>query len=214
MADDTPSDPAGAEDAGVAPATSGGGRRGGVVVVGLLVLAVVAAVVLAAVQRGRAEDLDGELSRRDDVARAASTFGEVYLTYDFDDPDRSGDRVLELVSPDFANEFTDTRAPGIEELFANLKTTTEATTTEVFVGDVSDDAARALVVVDVVAESSASGRQELSDLSFVLDLVRVDGAWLVDDVTPAPQPDLSGDGVEQPGATTTTAPAPTTTAAP
>ena len=146
------------------------------------------------------------------VARAASTFGEVYLSYDFDDPDGSGDRVLELVSPAFAEDFTTTRAPGIEELFANLRTTTEATTKEVFVGDVGDDSARALVVVDVVADSAASGTQELTNLTFVLDLVLVDGAWLVDEVAPAPQPDLSGDGVEQPGATTsTTAPAADTT---
>ncbi|HEY9558058.1 MAG TPA: hypothetical protein VIR58_15080, partial [Acidimicrobiales bacterium] len=110
---------------------------------------------------------------------------------------------------DFAEDFSTTRAPGIEELFANLETTTRAETTEVFVGDITGDTARALVAVDVEATSAASGTQQLTDLTFVVDLVHLDGEWLVDRVNPAPQPDLTGDGVEQPPATTTTtAPAP------
>ena len=160
------------------------------------VLLVAGAIAVAVVQTGRARDLEDDLDARTEVATAASRFGEVYLSYDFDDPDRSGDRVLELVSAAFAKDFTSTRAPGIEELFANLGTTTEATTKEVFVGDITDDAARALVVVDVVANSDASGTQELTDLTFVLELIRDDGRWLVDDVIPAPQPDITGDGIE------------------
>lgn len=169
-------------------------------------LVLVAAVVVAVLQTGRASDLEDDLDARSEVATVASTFGEVYLSYDFDDPEGSGDRVLELVSPDFAEDFETTRAPGIEELFANLGTTTDATTTEVFVGDLTDDSARALVVVDVVATSDASGTQQLTDLTFVLELVRVDGRWLIDNVVPAPQPDLTGDGIEPPDTSTTTVP--------
>jgi len=176
-------------------------------VLGVLIL--IAAVAVAVVQMGRVNDLEDDLDARTEVATAASRFGEVYLSYDFDDPERSGERVLELVSPDFAEDFETTRAPGIEELFSNLGTTTEATTTEVFVGDLTEDSARALVVVDVVANSDASGTQELTDLTFVLELVRVDGRWLVDNVVPAPQPDLTGDGIDPPpGSTTTTTTAP------
>lgn len=177
------------------------------------VLALVAAVIVAVVQIGRADDADAALDARRDVTTAASTFGEVYLSYDFEDPDRSGDRVLELVSPAFAEDFESTRAPGIEKLFSNLGTTTAATTKEVFVGDLTDDTARALVVVDVVANSDASGNQELTDLTFVLELVRVDGRWLVDNVVPAPQPDITGDDLEPP-ASSTTSTTTTTTAAP
>lgn len=176
------------------------------VAVGVVLL--IGAIAVAAVQMGRAHDLEDDLDTRTEVAMAASRFGEVYLSYDFDDPDRSGDRVLELVSPAFAKDFESTRAPGIEELFSNLGTTTAATTKEVFVGDITDDTARALVVVDVVANSDASGTQELTDLTFVLELIRDDGHWLVDDVIPAPQPDITGDGIEPTTTTTTTTPAP------
>jgi hypothetical protein len=158
----------------------------------VLVALVAALGAWALAQQGRVDDLDAEVQARADVAAAAATFGEVYLTYDFDDLEASGDRVLELATPDFAEDFAATRAPGLEELFANLETTTVATTTEVFVGDLAGSTARALVVVDVDADSEASGRQQLTDLTFVLDLVELDGTWLVDRVTPAPQPDLTG----------------------
>ncbi len=181
------------------------------VLVMALLLALVATIGVTMAQVGRAQDAEGELADRDDVAAAASVFGEVYLSYDFDDPDRSGDRVLELVSAAFAEDFESTRAPRIEELFSNLGTTTDATTTQVFVGDVGERTASALVVVDVVARSDASGTQELTDLTFVLELVRDGSRWLVDNVVPAPQPDLSGDGVEDPpvsSSSTTTTPGP------
>lgn len=171
------------------------------IVIGVLLVA--GAIAVALLQVGRVRDLEDELDARDGVSAAAATFGEVYLSYDFDDPDRSGERVLDLITPAFAEDFESTRAPAIEELFSNLGTATVAETQEVFVAAVRDEAARALVVVDVVATSAASGTQQLSNLTFLLELVHVDGRWLIDDVLPAPQPDISGDNVE--ASTTTTA---------
>jgi Mce-associated membrane protein len=173
---------------------------------GIGVLLVAGAIAVAVLQVGRVRDLEDDLDARDAVSAAASAFGEVYLSYDFDDPDRSGDRVLELITPTFAEDFESTRAPAIEELFSNLGTTTAAETRSVFIGKITDDVAEALVVVDVTATSDASGTQQLSNLTFLLDLVQVDGRWLVDDVLPAPQPDITGDNVEAPTTTTTAAP--------
>lgn len=169
----------------------------------LLALALVAAIVFAVGQRSRVSDLEAERDERTEIVTTASRFGEVYLTYDFSDPDRTGARVLELASEAFAREFEDERAPGIEELFSNLDTTTQATTTQVYVGDVTDDAAEVLVIVDVVASSGATGTQTLSGLPFLLDLVRQDGRWLVDRVNPSPEPKLTGDGIEEGPAPTT-----------
>ena len=173
--------------------------------IGIGVLLVAGAIAVALLQVGRVRDLEDDLDARDEVSAAAATFGEVYLSYDFDDPDRSGDRVLELITPTFAEDFESTRAPAIEQLFSNLGTTTAAETQQVFVGPISDQEASALVVVDVVANSDASGTQQLTNLTFLLELVNVDGRWLVDNVLPAPQPDITGDNVE-PTTTTTAAP--------
>ncbi len=205
MPDPDATDPS---DADSSPPVRERARRGPLVLIGLLLAGLVAAGAVAVAKDSDVSRLEDNRDARRDVATAASTFGEVYLTYDFDDVEASSDRVIDLVTSDFAEDFADTRAPGIEELFANLETSTEATTTEVFVGDVTDDTARALVVVDVDASSSASGTQTLTNLTFVLDLERVDGTWLVDNVAPAPQPDIEGDAPA--GSVTTTSTTSTT----
>ena len=61
--------------------------------------------------------------------------------------------MVALATEAFAEDFEETRAPGIEAVFADLKTSTKATTTEVFVSDVGDTSARAIVVVDVAADA-------------------------------------------------------------
>jgi len=213
MPDETP--PTSGDDGpapeGEAGASAPAGRRTvpvQAVVTAVAVLVAVAAVVFALSQRSDAGRLSDEADARAEVAAAAGRFGEVYLSYDTGDVAASSERVLELVSAEFARDFQSNRAPGVEEIFANLGTTTEAETTQVFVGTVSESRASVLVVVDVVARSEASGTQVLSDLSFLVDLVREDGRWLVDDVLPAPQPDVSGDGVDDTTTTTTAPPAP------
>ena len=177
-------------------------RIGAVLALGL----VVAAGAFGVARWLEARDLRAERSDRREVAGVAAAFGEAYLTYDFSDVEASSAAVRALATDAFAAGFEETSAPGIQELFASNQTTTVATVEEVFVGDVDDGRARALVVVDVSAASSASGTQRLSDLSFVLDLVRDDGRWLVSAVAPAPRPDISDPAG---GPTTTTSP-PTT----
>lgn len=203
-------DPAPDRAAGAAPAPGGGGRRSPWPWVALaLAVVAVAAGVVALGASGDADDLRSERADRREVARVAAAFGEAYLSYDFDDVEASSAAVTALATEAFAESFAETSAPGIEELFATLQTSTVATTDEVFVGDVGEGRARALVVVDVAASSTAS-EQQLSDLSFVLDLVEVAGEWRVDAVAPAPQADI-GDPAG-PGATTpTTAPGTATT---
>jgi hypothetical protein len=178
----------------------------------LLALVALAAGAAALSKAGEADDLRDERADRREVARVAAAFGAAYLTYDFDDVEASSAAVTDLATEAFAESFAETSAPGIEELFATLQTSTVATTDEVFVGDVGDGRARALVVVDVAASSTAS-EQQLSDLSFVLDLVELDGVWRVDAVAPAPQADIGDPGAEGGSAPTTTAPAPSTTSA-
>lgn len=121
--------------------------------------------------------------------------------------------LLSLATKRFADEFTSSRLPGVEALFAGRNTSTAAEVTDVFTTAVDDGHVRALVVVDVQATGS-EGTQRLVNLSFVLDLVSRDGAWRVDAVAPLPFPEVVG----APGAapTTTAAPgtAPTTTTAP
>jgi hypothetical protein len=199
-------EPATEPAAAVSPPPAPGSRWPRVVALVALLAVAVAAGAMAVARSGEAGDLRDERDDRREVARVAAAFGAAYLSYDFDDVEASSAAVTELATEAFAESFADTSAPGIEELFATLQTSTVATTDEVFVGDVGDGRARALVVVDVAASSTASS-QELSDLSFVLDLVEVDGEWRVDAVAPAPQADIGDPAGSEPTSPTT---APTT----
>lgn len=190
--------------------------RWGLLLIPLVALAAVS-VALAAIGWNEASDANAELDDAAQARRVAAEFGEAYLSFDTDDVDGATDRLLSLATQDFAEEFESTRAPSIEELFAAGDTVTRASVQDVFAGEVDGDRTRALVVVDIDA-SGPEGEQRLVGLSFVLEMVRSDSAWLVDAVGPAPFPEVvggpSGDAptdpeADEPTPSSTTAPAPT-----
>ncbi|MDE0805145.1 MAG: hypothetical protein OSA99_17705 [Acidimicrobiales bacterium] len=183
----------------------------------LVALAAVAAT-LAALGWNEASDANAELEDAARARRVATEFGEAYLSFDTDDVDGATDRLLSLASEDFAAEFESTRAPSIEELFSAGDTVTTASVQDVFAGELDGDRTRALVVVDIDA-SGPEGDQRLVGLSFVLEMVREDSAWLVDAVGPAPFPEVVGgpeDAVspEPDQSTTSSTTTPTTTSTP
>ena len=190
------SEPRAAPDSAPAPAAAAAGRSRRVTIAVIVATIALAGAVLATIvavnQSNRADDLAQERADRRAVATVAAAFGQAYLSYDFRDVAGSGDRVIALVTDDFAADFEQTRVPGIEAVFAEIETTTVATTREVFVSDVGRDSARALVVVDVDAAGTTVGIQSLRNLSFVVVLVREGGEWKVDAVEPPPAPDVSG----------------------
>jgi hypothetical protein len=155
------------------------------------VLVGVAGATALAFARDASEQRD-ERDDREEVRRLAGAFGEAYLSYDFQNVDASGDRVLALVTEAFAADFESTRAPGIEAVFADIETTTVARTTDVYIGDIGEATAQAYVIVDVDASNDAAGRQTLRGLSFLVTMAREDGEWKVDSVSPPPTPDVDG----------------------
>lgn len=155
--------------------------------------AIAIAVSMAVRARADADDAKGELARIAEARNAASEFGGRYLSFDADTIARSSDELRALSTESFAKEFETTRAPGLDAVFAEPGTTTYASVTDVFLSELDRDRIRALVVVDVAATSGGQA-QRLADLTFVLELVRSEGRWLVDAVGPAPFPEVIGDG--------------------
>lgn len=182
----------------------------------LVALAAVA-VALAALGWNEASEANAELEDAANARRVATEFGEAYLSFDTDNVDGATDRLLSLASEAFAAEFESTRAPNIEELFSAGDTVTRASVQDVFAGELDGDRTRALVIVDIDA-SSPEGEQRLVGLSFVLDMVREDSAWLVDAVGPAPFPEVvggpSGDPSSEPDQSTASSTTSPTTGAP
>jgi hypothetical protein len=149
----------------------------------------------------RPDPTDGSL---DDAHRVAEAFGAVYLTFDASSVDLAGDELLALTTDEFAAEFRSDRLPAVSDLFADSSTSTRAQVSETFLTPEADGRVQALVLVDVDA-SAAEGSQRLINLSFVIELVRADGEWKVDGVSPLPAPE-----VLSPTTPTTTSPSPTT----
>lgn len=194
-----------------APAEADAGRtRGGRrwlpwVLVGVAVAVAVAAVVWG-LSRSTDDGNDAEAAR--DVAER---FGVAYLSFDSDSVTTAGDKLLAVSTERFADEFADSRLPGVESLFSGTDTRTRAEVTDTFLSSVDGDRIRALVVVDIAA-STAEGDQRLENLSFVLEMIDEDGEWRVDAVTPVPFPEVVGGPTDTtttdapPGSTPSTAP--------
>ena len=196
-------------DDGGAPTT----RRTSWLPVALAVIFGLLAVVMFVVagqlkeQRDDARSAEaGITGDRAEVESVAGQFGEAILSYDYTDIEASQQRVLDLSTGQFQREY-ETGFEGFAELIEETEARSVATVTGVYVGDVSDERAEAIAVVDA-SVTGTGGTRTVADSYIRLDLVKVGGAWKVDGVTSLNFA-AAGSGTAVPGAsTTTTAPAP------
>ncbi len=170
---------------------------------------VVVAVVIAVWQWRRADDLADTESTRRDIAAAAGAFGEALLTYDHEDLTTARDRVIALATDRFAEEYTAAFTGGLAEAITDLQATSDASVRDVYVTDVVDDSAKAVVTLDSEVNSTAGTRRTINSY-LDMTLLRVGGEWRIDSVTSVAaldQETTPADGgapVPLPDATTTT----------
>ena len=169
-----------------------------VLVTSLAVALAVAVGVLAVLLAGDG----GGSDRLDEVRRAAGTFGEALVTYDYHDPDAHREEVLALSTGSFREEYEDAFEQGLGDVITEVEAVSTGVAEEVYVSELGDADALAIVVLDVDV-TGVSGPRTQHDLYIRLTFVEVEGEWRVDQVT-----DLNFD----PGSvTTTTAGAPEST---
>lgn len=158
----------------------------------LTAIAVVVAILAAFLALAKAQqvgDLQSDLGDRKDVERVARDFGAAYLSLDYEHVADSAKAVEALSTPAFAESYA-AQSVEIQQLATSRQSSTTATAKEVFVGAITDDAARALVVVDVTSTSPGVGEQRLDDVSFTVDLTRTSKGWRVAKATRPVQPSL------------------------
>ena len=199
------SDDAGDDDASAAAgSTARPGRRP--LLVAVLVVALLVASGLAVWQTMRLGDAQEDADRRTAAARAASEFTITLLSYDFEDLDAQADRIAELATEEFAEEFADAMDAGLGSSIEELRARSTASVTEVMVSEVPGDRARAIVLADSEITSEAGSRSSTGTYLDVA-LVHLDGRWQVDDVrtvatqapeAPSQEGDAPADGVEEP----------------
>jgi hypothetical protein len=189
---DTPADP----DGPVSPASAGARRSPAFILVTSLAVALAVAVAVLVVLLAGEDD---DASRLEDVQRAAGTFGEALVTYDYHDPEAHRDAVLALSTGSFREEYEDAFEQGLSAVITEVEAVSTGFAKDIYVSELGEADAQAIVVLDVDVDGVAGPRTQ-RDLYVRLTFVEVDGEWKVDQVT-----DLNFD----PGAATTS-----TTAAP
>ncbi len=192
------------------PAPGAAGRSPVLVLaVSLAILFGLAAAVLGVVAASRG----GGDERLDDIRRAAGTFGEALVTYDFQDPDAHRDAVLALSTGSFREEYEDAFDEGLAQVITEVEATSTGFVKDVYVSEVDEERAQAIVVVDI-EHTGTAGPRTLFDVYFRLTFVQVGGEWKVDQVTDlnfdtGPTPAAPGDST-----TSTTAPGSSSTSVP
>lgn len=168
-----------------------------VLAISLAVLLGLVAIALALVLASRPTGDE----RVDSVRRAAGEFGAALVTYDFRDPGVHRDRVLALATGSFRSEYEEAFDRGLADIITEVEAVAEGFVDDVYVSDLDDERAQAIVVVDIEHEG-VSGPRSLRDVYFLLALVEVNGVWKVDQVT-----DLNFATSEGPSPTVPTGPA-------
>ena len=144
---------------------------------------------------------DGSASQtqesREDVMSITDQFVKRLGAYGPDQLDDSGQmpeyraQVTEVITDKFAADF-ESQVEAVEQLVAQGGVARDTTVFATGVSSVDDDSARVLVAGsfnDTYTQESRKGEprtieQEPLPFRFSVDLVRVDGEWLVDDFTP------------------------------
>jgi hypothetical protein len=176
-----------------------------------LVVAVCVALLVWLAAGGRASAGGGldQVEEREQVMSMTDQFVTRLGTYSPDMLDRSGqmpdyrEQVREVITPKFAADF-DKEVAAAEQLVAQGRITRTVDVFATAVSSIDDDSARVLVAgafndsyAQGSGKKSAAVDQEPLPFRFTVDLVTLDGEWLVDDFTPVSSGDApagSGSG--------------------
>ena len=171
-------------------------------VLALVVVACVALLVWMSLAGRSAADGGLELpEEREDVMSLTDQFVKRLGTYSPDMLDDAGQmpdyraQVREVITPKFAADF-DKEVATAEQLVAQGAITRTADVFATAVSSIDDDSARVLVA-GAFTDSYEQGSEEESQtvdqeplpFRFTVDLVMIEGEWLVDDFTPVSSPD-------------------------
>ncbi|MDP4508522.1 hypothetical protein [Nonomuraea turcica] len=172
----------------------GRGRRAGRVtrarIVGalaaMLVAAVAATAVLQWVAAAQADDartkLEAERALRLEVSGAASAFSKALLSYDYRDLQTTRATLTAQATGDFLTTYDTAFGGAMAQVIVKLKAVSQATVREVYLADVDEVTAHAIVVVDQQVNTSEAIRS-VKDSHLKIALVKDKGTWKVHDVT-------------------------------
>ncbi|MEU0571031.1 hypothetical protein ABZ297_37340 [Nonomuraea sp. NPDC005983] len=169
------------------------GRRAGFTrarVLGALAAMVAAALaataVLQSMSASQARDalarLEAERALRVEVSGAASSFGQALLSYDYQNLQATRSTVISQATGDFLATYDEAFGGAMAQVIVKLKAVSHATVREVYLSDVDDALAHAIVVVDQQV-NTAQAIRSVKDSHLKITLVKQQGVWKINDVT-------------------------------
>lgn len=151
------------------------------VLAALVVLALVVLLLELLVLKPRYQDAQAEKKERADVVRVAQHFTAQVNNYDVSSIDDYQKSITPLLTTKFQREFK--KALGdIVVSVKQAKMTSKGTVLASAVASVDPDSAQVLVVSDADVKTVFDTRQR--HFRWEISLVKVEGAWLVDDFKP------------------------------
>ncbi|NBE93589.1 hypothetical protein FE391_08925 [Nonomuraea sp. KC401] len=166
------------------------GRFGRVRVLWTLTAMVVAVIAATAVLQGisaaQARDaraaLEAERALRLEVSGAAGAFSKALLSYDYQNLQTTRSSLAAQATGDFLSTYDAAFGGAMAQVIVKLKATSQATVREVYLADVDEATAHAIVVVDQQVNTSEAIRS-VKDSHLKISLVKEKGTWKIHDVT-------------------------------
>ncbi|MGP3930512.1 hypothetical protein [Nonomuraea sp. KM88] len=152
----------------------------------MVVAAVAATAVLQGISAAQARDaraaLEAERALRLEVSGAAGAFGKALLSYDYQDLQTTRSALAAQATGDFLSTYDAAFGGAMAQVIVKLKATSQATVREVYLADVDEATAHAIVVVDQQVNTSEAIRS-VKDSHLKISLVKEKGTWKIHDVT-------------------------------
>ncbi|MEU4510245.1 hypothetical protein AB0G05_12160 [Nonomuraea wenchangensis] len=152
----------------------------------MLVVALAATAGLQWFAAARADEartaLEAERALRLEVSGAASAFSTSLLSYDYRDLQSTRSTLSTQATGDFLTTYDTAFGGAMAQVIVKLKAVAQATVREVYLADVDEATAHAIVVVDQQVNTSEAIRS-VKDSHLKIALVKEKGIWKVRDVT-------------------------------
>ncbi|MEV4063431.1 hypothetical protein [Nonomuraea dietziae] len=166
-----------------------GARWRGVAVGAVLALVLAATGGAAVVQWLTADRLQGQLAPlehdrqlRLEVSGAAGAFATTLLSYDYKDLQTTRGQVIAMTAGDFLATYDEAFGGPMEQVIIKLEAVSKATVREVYLSEVDEVSAKALISVDQQVTSKEAVRNVLGT-HLKLVMIKQKGVWKVSDVT-------------------------------
>ncbi|GAA2397810.1 hypothetical protein GCM10010404_64450 [Nonomuraea africana] len=169
--------------------TSKGARWRGVALGAVLALVLAATGGTAVLQWMTADRLQGQLTPlehdrllRLEVSGAASAFATTLLSYDYKDLQTTRGQVIAMTAGNFLATYDEAFGGPMEQVIIKLEAVSKATVREVYLSEVDEVSAKALISVDQQVTSKEAVRNVLGT-HLKLTMIKQKGVWKVSDVT-------------------------------